>query len=125
MGAADIPNYENNPFNGADFPLLSLNVVGPSANPVTTIPTSLVTVTPWDENDVDVSANFLQAGAHDYLSTASDISGLKQIINRIKSKTAKSVKKSFDFFADELAGSVSMVGQSQAALPILRMIVSS
>ncbi len=41
--------YDPNPLNGADFNILQFNVVAPTANPVTTIPSSLVTVTPIPE----------------------------------------------------------------------------
>ena len=44
MGGASIPDYDNNPLNGADFTMLTLNVVAPTANAITSIPTSLVTI---------------------------------------------------------------------------------
>ncbi len=44
-------NYNPNPINGTDFKILQLNVVNPTSNPVTTIPSSLVTVTPIPEGD--------------------------------------------------------------------------
>ncbi len=49
--------YNPNPLNGADFNILQINVVAQTANPVTTIPTSLVTVTPYLEADADFSRN--------------------------------------------------------------------
>lgn len=42
---ATIPGYANNPLNGSDFAFLDINVVAPTANPITTIPTSLATFT--------------------------------------------------------------------------------
>lgn len=49
-----LPDYALNPLNGADFPLVQFYVGAPTADPVTTIPTALVTHTPWLEADVDV-----------------------------------------------------------------------
>ena len=42
-----IPGYTSNPLNGANFNLLQINVVAQSAGAVTTIPSTLVTNTPW------------------------------------------------------------------------------
>ncbi len=42
-----IPDYNLNPLNGADFGILQLNVVAPTNNPVTTLPTALTTNIPW------------------------------------------------------------------------------
>ena len=47
MGAAIIPDYNLNPRNGADYDVMKINVIAPTASPVTTIPTTLVTLTPW------------------------------------------------------------------------------
>lgn len=48
MGAGQtIPGYTANVLNGADFKLMTFNVVAPTASPVTTIPSTLVTNTPW------------------------------------------------------------------------------
>lgn len=48
MGAGQvIPDYAINPLNGNNFTVLSLNVVAATANPVTTLPTALVTHNPW------------------------------------------------------------------------------
>lgn len=46
-------NYNPNPLNGSNFSILQLHVVAQTANPVTTIPSSLVTVNPYQETDVD------------------------------------------------------------------------
>lgn len=37
----------NSPLNGVDFPIMQINVVAATASPVTTIPASLITVSPW------------------------------------------------------------------------------
>lgn len=47
IGAAEIPGYDLNPLNGADFNLLRIDVVAQTATPVTTVPTSMTTITPW------------------------------------------------------------------------------
>jgi blue copper oxidase len=46
-GIDTVHEYEENYLNGADYDLLQLNIVAPTASPVTTIPTSLVTITPF------------------------------------------------------------------------------
>ncbi|MBC8266454.1 MAG: multicopper oxidase domain-containing protein [Flavobacteriales bacterium] len=48
-----IPFYSSNPLNGADFPLLTLNIGAPTANAVTSIPATLVNVTQWSQANVD------------------------------------------------------------------------
>ncbi|MCB9326417.1 MAG: multicopper oxidase domain-containing protein [Lewinellaceae bacterium] len=53
-----IPGYSSNPLNGADFNILQINVDEPSGG-VTTIPTHLTMLTPWDQNDVDTTRNLL------------------------------------------------------------------
>lgn len=54
MGATDpIPFYTENPLNGADFALLTLNVGEMTANPVTTVPSTLVASTTWDSSTID------------------------------------------------------------------------
>jgi bilirubin oxidase len=55
VGQDTIMGYSENPLNGADFPLLHLNVVAQSTSPVTTIPTSLVPYTPYNPVNVDVN----------------------------------------------------------------------
>jgi len=44
----EIHDYEDNFLNGADFNLLQINVVSATANPVTTIPTALIPLSPFD-----------------------------------------------------------------------------
>lgn len=56
MGAGQtIPNYTLNPLNGANFQLLSITVVAQNANPITTIPVSLVSHSPWLETNSNKS----------------------------------------------------------------------
>lgn len=50
-----LDGYAGNALNGADFNILQLNVVAQTASPVTTIPTSLVTITPYLESDSNES----------------------------------------------------------------------
>ena len=58
MGAGQtIPNYTSNPLNGNDFVVISLNVQPPTATPITTIPTTLVAHTIWNEADANTTRN--------------------------------------------------------------------
>ncbi len=99
-----------------------------------------------DDNDIDLSTEFIQTGAYDYLKPRQHTNGvfyisaggcaqLEQIINRIKIKSERPSPHSYHpegcshseqstshFFAEELAGSVSMVGCSKAILNTLKMI---
>lgn len=48
MGAGQvIPNYLSNPLNGANFQLIDFNVIAATVNASASIPTTLVTHTPW------------------------------------------------------------------------------
>ncbi|MCF6268308.1 MAG: multicopper oxidase domain-containing protein [Melioribacteraceae bacterium] len=47
--------YSPNPINGTDFNLMQFKVVSETVNPVKTIPTNLVTVTPLNESDADIT----------------------------------------------------------------------
>ncbi len=47
-GMAQIPDYNLNFLNGADYNLLQVNVIAQTSNPVTTIPSSLVSHSPWN-----------------------------------------------------------------------------
>jgi blue copper oxidase len=51
----EIEMYDDNPLNGSDFSLLQINVVSPTAGPVTSIPSSLVPYVPFDEADATVN----------------------------------------------------------------------
>ncbi len=46
MPMMTLNGYNPSPINGVDFNILKINVTSPTSNPVTTIPASLVTVTP-------------------------------------------------------------------------------
>lgn len=56
VGTAQIsePDYYNNPLNGADFNVLRLDVVAPTANPVTAIPSTFAPHNPWTEIQASV-----------------------------------------------------------------------
>ena len=77
-----------------------------------------------DDNDTESLAEFVRMGAYDYLQGKRDYDRLEQIVNRIKNepKTVDSERNISDFFAEDLAGSVSMVGRSKAVLNTLKMI---
>jgi len=77
-----------------------------------------------DENNIHSPAQFIEAGAHHYLRGKQDHHKLGEIVNQIKSKLklGASKKDTGDFFADDLAASVSMVGRSKAVLKTLAMI---
>ena len=58
MGAGQvIPNYTLNPLNGNNFIVLDFDVIAATASPITTIPTTLVTHTPY----LEVNANTTRA----------------------------------------------------------------
>ena len=52
-----IPNYDDNPLNGADFDILEMIVAEPNGTGVSSIPSDLVDVTPLQESEVDVNRN--------------------------------------------------------------------
>ncbi len=56
-----LDGYNPNPLNGADFTLLQFNVVAATNNPVTAIPTSLVTVTPIPESGADLTRELVMS----------------------------------------------------------------
>lgn len=56
MGAGQtIPNYTLNPLNGSNFIVVDFNVTAATASPITTIPVSLVTHTPYLEANANVT----------------------------------------------------------------------
>ncbi len=61
MGMVNIPDYDLNPLNGADFSLLQINAGAPTVNRVTTIPTALIPQTPWQQVQTNTTRNFLLA----------------------------------------------------------------
>jgi blue copper oxidase len=54
-----IPNYTSNPLNGNDFNVMRIDVVAPTANPITTIPTTLITNAPWPSAQASSTRNFI------------------------------------------------------------------
>jgi FtsP/CotA-like multicopper oxidase with cupredoxin domain len=50
-----IPGYNQNPLNGGNYDVLNLQVGAPTAQPVTTIPTALVTHQIWTANQADTT----------------------------------------------------------------------
>ncbi len=54
MGGS-LPDYANNKLNGADFNILRIDVIAPTVNPITTIPTSLTTNIPWNTASVNAT----------------------------------------------------------------------
>ena len=96
-----------------------------------------IVVVGGDDDNIDLSTEFMQAGAYDYLKSRQDYPGFEQIISRIKNESEGSrdqcivtratsderqATESSRFFAEELACSVSMVGCSKATLDTLKMI---
>jgi len=77
-----------------------------------------------DENDVDLSAEFKRTGAYDYLQGSKEYSRLEQIVGRLKNEanTVDLEKNKTDFFIDDCAASVAMVGRSRAMVKTLGMI---
>lgn len=58
MGANQtIPDYANNPLNGANFNVLEIRVQAPTANPVLQIPSTLISHQPWLENQANATRN--------------------------------------------------------------------
>lgn len=70
------------------------------------------------------SEEFVRMGAYDYLQGSQDYSRLEQIVTRIKKESEVAVpqKNTSDFFAEDYAAAVSMVGRSKAILDKLKMI---
>lgn len=61
-GMADpIPFYAENPLNGSDFTLLTLNVGSPTSNPVTTVPVALAITTDLEYTSVDMNRQITMA----------------------------------------------------------------
>ncbi len=87
-------------------------------------PDTRIVVVGSDENNTHSPAQFIEAGAYHYLRGKQDHHRLAEIVNRIKSKLEVGISKNEAgyFFADDLAASVSMVGQSKATLHALKMI---
>jgi len=79
--------------------------------------------TPLRGNPAGSSIEFIQMGACDYLQGSQDYDRLQQIVNQIKkSKVVSGERNASDFFADDFAASVCMVGRSRAFIKTLGMI---
>lgn len=57
-----IPGYNLNPLNGSNFTILQLNIIQPTSNPVTTLPSTLVTHNAWTAQEADTTRNFVFTG---------------------------------------------------------------
>ncbi len=77
-----------------------------------------------DENNIHSRAEYEVIGARYYLRSKQDHHSWEKIVNQIKSELKSCVlkKDTVDFFANDLAASVSMVGQSKAVKHTLKMI---
>ena len=81
-----LDNYNPNPLNGADFNVLQLNVTTPTDNPVTAIPSELVTLTPYLEEDVNETrmlSLFGTTGGPQQLNSDFTINGVSLDLNVI------------------------------------------
>jgi len=81
-----LDNYNPNALNGADFTVLTINVVAPTANPVTTIPATLTTITPYLETDADETRTFTMQpvqGGFQQLNGDFTINGVSMDMNTI------------------------------------------
>jgi DNA-binding NtrC family response regulator len=83
-----------------------------------------IAVIDTDENSTHSGEQFIRMGAHYYLRGKQDYQQLQEIISKIKNKLENfvSTDEKNKFFADDLAASVCMVGNSEAAKHTLRMI---
>lgn len=77
-----------------------------------------------DENNIYPPAQFIEMGSHHYLQSKNEHNSLREIAHQIKNELCSNASKSNKdvFFADDLAASISMVGQSNATLHTLKMI---
>ena len=57
MPMGTIAGYSSNPLNGNDFNVLELNVIAPSANPILTVPSTLISNTPYSETNSNATRN--------------------------------------------------------------------
>jgi two-component system response regulator AtoC len=76
------------------------------------------------ENGLDLSAEFKQNGVSDYLQGKEDYNRLEEIVSRIKNKSKAGVpeNKASDFFAEDYAACVPIIGRSKAIVNKLKMI---
>lgn len=77
-----------------------------------------------DENNIYPPEQFIEMGSHHYLQSKKEHNSLREIAHQIKNELCSGSSKSNKdvFFADDLAASISMVGQSNATLHTLKMI---
>ncbi len=54
-GIAVIPGYNLNPRNGADYDIMKINVTAPITGSVTTMPSTLTVVSPWQTSQVNAT----------------------------------------------------------------------
>ena len=59
MPQGSITGYSNNSLNGNDFNILQVNVVVPTSDAINSIPTALITNTPYLESNSDATRNLL------------------------------------------------------------------
>ena len=76
------------------------------------------------ENQTELAARFKQIGAYDYLQGMQDYKRLPQIVRKMENEQnpAAPQKNINDFFAEEYAALVPIVGRSKAILNKLKMI---
>ncbi|HUT30652.1 MAG TPA: sigma-54 dependent transcriptional regulator [Sedimentisphaerales bacterium] len=76
------------------------------------------------ENSSDPSAELVSMGARDYLRERHDYNELRRIVRDLENKpeTIESEENASEFFAEDYAASVSMVGHSRAFVKTLGMI---
>jgi DNA-binding NtrC family response regulator len=77
-----------------------------------------------DSDDCEAVTEFANAGVYDYVGERGSYSQLEQIVRRIESKCAdaNSERSESEFFAEDYAASVCMVGRGRAFVKTLGMI---
>lgn len=80
---------------------------------------NLRTIVVGSDETGELSRQFIDAGVHHYLRGKQEYHKLTEIVNKIQGASGNDKN---DFFVNELAASVSMVGRSKAAVHVLRMI---
>ena len=77
-----------------------------------------------DENNIYPPAQFIEMGSRHYLQNKKEHNSLKEIAHQIKNELCSGTSRNNKdvFFTDDLAASISMVGQSNATLHTLKMI---
>ena len=79
MPMGSIAGYSSNQLNGSDFSILQLNVEAPTNNPVSTIPSLLISNQPYLESDINTTRSLLfqpvQMGPNGMLNGPFEING--------------------------------------------------